>query len=307
MSGSAVHAGGGNKGGRKQFDYGVTLSQLFPFFSLTCGSCHCSAACESSSGQGPAIAQLQVRVSDEDILDEIHLLPEFTPDSGDGSRPRRKLPEAEIDERGDGEQVSTAGFRDLEVQNTTLEVRIQVTVDSMLGLDVSMVTDNHLLVKRVEDGGGVAAYNSERPSQEKVQRGDRIMAVNDEPGLAEELLKKLETISDEIVLKLEKPRLLGLVIHQDREELGLELEASQIFLGGVVKRIRADGCVDAYNQIAPPAQRLKKNDLVIGTFFKDDEGQITLQRMNSCAELEEYMEQDGPFHLSVFSYSCLSL
>eukprot|EP00931_Biecheleriopsis_adriatica_P050993 TRINITY_DN29541_c0_g1_i1.p1 TRINITY_DN29541_c0_g1~~TRINITY_DN29541_c0_g1_i1.p1 ORF type:complete len:252 (+),score=48.03 TRINITY_DN29541_c0_g1_i1:20-775(+) len=180
---------------------------------------------------------------------------------------------------------------------------LEVKVSGQPRLQVEKVMHNHLLVRRVEDGGAVAAYNSEQKLPlEKVQRGDRIIAVDDDRGSAEELGKKLEALTESGILLVEKPQLLGLVIQRTKKDLGLEVGRSPM-LGAIITDIMEDSCVAGYNNTVPLAKRVKANDVITGTFVKDDKGQIIVQRFNNYEEVIAYLEQDGELNISVFSYS----
>eukprot|EP00931_Biecheleriopsis_adriatica_P109702 TRINITY_DN83966_c0_g1_i1.p1 TRINITY_DN83966_c0_g1~~TRINITY_DN83966_c0_g1_i1.p1 ORF type:complete len:239 (+),score=36.20 TRINITY_DN83966_c0_g1_i1:27-743(+) len=186
---------------------------------------------------------------------------------------------------------------------------LEVEVSSLPCLKVEKVTDNHLLVRKVDVGGAVAAYNSEQTySQEKVQWGDRIIAVNGKRGSAEELdkileaLEKLEKLTGITKLTIEKPTVLGLAIQRDKDELGLEVGPSPM-RGAIIMDIRKDGCVAEYNKVVSPASRVKRNDLITGTFGKNARDETIMQRLNTCQEVKDYIQQDGALSISVYSYS----
>eukprot|EP00931_Biecheleriopsis_adriatica_P027361 TRINITY_DN16472_c0_g2_i1.p1 TRINITY_DN16472_c0_g2~~TRINITY_DN16472_c0_g2_i1.p1 ORF type:complete len:250 (-),score=51.09 TRINITY_DN16472_c0_g2_i1:113-862(-) len=183
----------------------------------------------------------------------------------------------------------------------TFEVIGDADKDGYPSLSVLIVTKDHLVVHEVKPGA-LSTYNSKQESaQMKVRRGDRIIAINGESASADKLKTKLEEISGAFTLRVEKPKILGVTVKKASQKLGLSLEA-RTDLGAIILDIQ-DGCIATYNTTASAAQRVKVNDIITGTYSKDDSGKTVIQNMPKFEDVMTYISKDGVLSLAVLSYS----
>eukprot|EP00931_Biecheleriopsis_adriatica_P027360 TRINITY_DN16472_c0_g1_i2.p1 TRINITY_DN16472_c0_g1~~TRINITY_DN16472_c0_g1_i2.p1 ORF type:complete len:234 (-),score=56.17 TRINITY_DN16472_c0_g1_i2:62-763(-) len=183
----------------------------------------------------------------------------------------------------------------------TVEVTGDVDRDGSPALNVLVAAKDHLLVNEVKPGA-VSVHNSKHESALlKVQKGDRIIAINGESGSADELKTKLQDISGAFNLKVEKPRILGVIVKKESQKLGIGLQ-SRGDLGAIIVDI-SDGVIASYNTTASADQRVKVNDIVLGKFSKDASGKITVQAIKKTEEMMAFLSQDGDLSLALKSYS----
>eukprot|EP00931_Biecheleriopsis_adriatica_P004618 TRINITY_DN10625_c0_g2_i1.p1 TRINITY_DN10625_c0_g2~~TRINITY_DN10625_c0_g2_i1.p1 ORF type:complete len:255 (+),score=56.12 TRINITY_DN10625_c0_g2_i1:73-837(+) len=224
---------------------------------------------------------------------------------GHQRKPTADAQEAEVTPAGQAESEEAPKIEPMKEEEpatlSTFDVACLAEKDASLGLEVLATTVNHLVIKQLQQGV-VSDYNLKQASTSmKVLPYDRIIAVNGETSTADILEARINSNSDTITLKVEKPRVLGVMITRSDDKLGVYVQP-KADLGLVVTGIQA-GCLFDYNQRAPLSRQVKVNDIIIGRFLKDAGGKSKVDKSKSPDELMRYLQSEGPIGLAVLSYS----
>eukprot|EP00913_Durusdinium_trenchii_P025331 g23781.t1 len=113
-----------------------------------------------------------------------------------------------------------------------------------------------------------------------IQPMDRIIAVDDKSGSAEELLTALSNGSN-VTVKLQHPRYFAVTLRKHGKPLGLEVEALDGPLGVVVLAVKEDGIIAEYNQTAPADKKIEAYCSIFAVNQKEWQGPSLLRMLQN--------------------------
>lgn len=173
----------------------------------------------------------------------------------------------------------TPKFSAADAGGNMFTISMEKPENSLAGLTVAKVDD--LVVITDLGNEELAQWNKAQGSGPMaIQPMDRIIAVDDKSGSAEELLTALSNGSN-VTVKLQHPRYFAVTLRKHGKPLGLEVEALDGPLGVVVLAVKEDGIIAEYNQTAPADKKIEAYCSIFAVNQKEWQGPSLLRMLQN--------------------------